>query len=417
MDKPTGTRRGSDRPFEPHFSLPRQTAVSTAAPTLQYAPLLWLALGAFAVGTESFMIAAILPAIARDLAVGVAAIGQLVTIFALAYGLSSPILTTLTGSINRRRLLIFSMTAFSVVNLMAAATPGYWYLVAARVLLAFSAGLYVPNANALASALVSPERRARAIAIVNGGLTVAIALGVPLGSLVGTRFGWRMPFVGVAILSAIAVRGLTTGLPLGVGAGMSATSLQERMAVVRMPAVLPALSVTTFWAVGSYAVYTYIAPFMVLATGIPASRIGFVLFAWGVSAGIGLYIGGVVSDKLRPHFVISTSLPLLAIALTSLSVSAHFLAASAALIPVTIGVSLWGISSWAFFPAQQARLIGIAGVKVAPIVLSLNASFMYLGFSLGAALGGLTLINGTAADLGWIGGVSELIAFGLVLRQ
>src|SRR5690348_12142545 len=77
MEEPTGTRLRPDRPFEAHFSHPQQAAASTAAPTLRYAPLLWLALGTFAVGTESFMIAAILPAIARDLGVGVAATGQL----------------------------------------------------------------------------------------------------------------------------------------------------------------------------------------------------------------------------------------------------------------------------------------------------------------------------------------------------
>src|SRR5450830_1680016 len=111
-------------------------AVSTTSSLL---PLFWLALGTFAVGTESFMIAGLLPDMATDLHVSVVAAGQLVTVFALAYALSSPVLTALTGAIDRRRLMIAAMVMFTLANLMAA-----------RILLAASAGIFVPGANALA---------------------------------------------------------------------------------------------------------------------------------------------------------------------------------------------------------------------------------------------------------------------------
>jgi len=82
-------------------------------------------------------------------------------------------------------------------------------------------------------------------------------------------------------------------------------------------------------------------------------------------------------------------------------------------VPVLIAVAVWGLAGWGFFPAQQARLIGITGAKVAPVILSLNASFMYLGFSFGAVLGSLTLTHGSLSDLGWVGALCELA--GLVL--
>src|SRR5258705_13769904 len=115
------------------------------------------------------MIAAILPGIAGDLAVSLQAAGQLVTVFALTYALSSPLLTALTGNINRRRLLILSMAAFAGANIVAALAPDYGSLLGARILLALAAGLYVPNANALAGALVPPERRGPAPAPAAGG--------------------------------------------------------------------------------------------------------------------------------------------------------------------------------------------------------------------------------------------------------
>src|SRR6478735_829064 len=127
-----------------------RTESTVTSPAFHAAPLYWLALGTFAVGTEGFMIAALLPGIAGDLAV------------------SLPLLTALTGNVNRRKLLILSMAAFAGANIIAAVAPGYWFLLGARILLALSAGLYVPSANALPGVLVPPERRGRALAIVGG---------------------------------------------------------------------------------------------------------------------------------------------------------------------------------------------------------------------------------------------------------
>src|SRR5882724_2386231 len=228
--------------------------------------LYWLALGTFAIGTEGFMIAALLVTIGADLRVSIARAGLLVSIFTFAYATSSPLLTTLTARMDRRRLLIWAMSLFAMFNLVAAVAHTYFALAAARVLLALAAGLYTPNANALAGAIVPAEQRGRAIAVVNGGLTAAIALGVPLGAFVGDRLGWRMTFVGVAVLSAIAASGVAKGLPRGVGAAMVSASLSERAQAVRRPRVAQTLAVTTAWASGTYAVYTYVAPLLYSAT-------------------------------------------------------------------------------------------------------------------------------------------------------
>jgi hypothetical protein len=138
--------------------------------------LYWVALGSFAIGTEGFMIAPLLPHLARDLSVSLVSAGQLVTVFALTYALSSPVLTALTGDVDRRRLLIASMLAFAAANYVAWSANSYSALLAARILLAVAAGLYVPNASAFASAIVDPSRRGTALSIVTGGTSVAVAL-------------------------------------------------------------------------------------------------------------------------------------------------------------------------------------------------------------------------------------------------
>src|SRR5471032_3325441 len=119
-----------------------KTELKAMAPAVNYVPLYWLAVGTFAVGTEAFMIAAMLPKIATDVSVSLQAAGQLVTIFALTYAITSPVLTALTGGLDRRKLLILAMTAFAAANLVAASASGYWSLAGARFLLAVCAGIY-----------------------------------------------------------------------------------------------------------------------------------------------------------------------------------------------------------------------------------------------------------------------------------
>ena len=375
--------------------------------------LYWMALGTFAIGTEGFMIAPLLPRLAEDLSVGVVAAGQLVTVFTISYALSSPILTALTGGISRRNLLIISMAGFAAANVVAAVATNYWMLMAARILLALAAGLYVPNANALAGAVVAPEKRGTALSIITGGTSIAVALGVPISALIGHGFGWRLTFVVVGTLSVLATTGLLFGLDRDVGAGLPVASLRERIAVVGQKPVLLTLLVTLLWATGAYTVYTYLAVFLASETGIDGAHVGLVLFMWGVSAAIGVTTGGRLNDRLGSKTVILSALALLAASFVTMSLSAYLLAPPAARVPVLLAIVVWGLAAWSYFPAQQARLIGVAGVKLASVVLSLNASFMFAGFALGAVLGSATTAHSSPAALGFVGAAS--IVAGLIL--
>lgn len=375
---------------------------SAPAPAASNAPLYWMALGTFAVGAEGFMIAGILPTVAKDLGVSVAVAGQLVVAFTAAYAISSPILTALTGALSRRGLLIGAMVAFTLANLLAWQASGYWSLMTARILLAFAAGLYVPNALALAGALVAPEKRGGALALVSGGITVAVALAAPLGTVIADSLSWRMTFAGVALLAAIATLGLMLGLPQGIGNNLPVASLRERVLAARDPAVLRALLTTLLWATGAYTMYTYFALYLNQVTGIHGTHVGYVLFAWGISAAIGVMSGGKIADRVGFRRVTGPALMFLIAAFLTLTAIAYLLPANLAVLPVFLSVIVWGISGWAFYPAQQTNLISIAGIKLAPIAMSLNASFMYLGFSIGASAGALTVAGGSALNLGLV---------------
>jgi predicted MFS family arabinose efflux permease len=268
--------------------------------------------------------------------------------------------------------------------------------------------LYVPNANAVASALAPAAYRGRALAIVNGGITVAVALGVPAGAFVGAHLGWRATFIGVAALSAAALAVLGVKLPRDIAASAPA-SLKARLAVVSMPGVLPTLLTTMLWATSVYTVYTYVSPFLTAATGLSAEDAGFVLALLGVCALGGVTLGGYANDRFGTRRVQAVALPLSALSFAGLTVAA-IVWTPHALIAILPIIALWGVSAWGFFPSQQARLVGVAGPAHTPVVLSLNASFMYLGFSLGATLGSIIIALTSVAWIGAAAAVCMLLA-------
>lgn len=373
-----------------------------------------LALGTFAVGTEGFMIAAVLPTIARDLAVSIEATGLLVTVFSVVYALSSPVLTVLTGSMSRRSLLLISLTGFVLANLVAALAPGYWFLVGARILLALTAGLYVPNANALAGTLAPQDYRGRALAIVNSGITVAVAVGVPLGGLVGAHLGWRMTFVGVAGLSVVALAVLALCLPKVAPLPQAgAPGLKERIAVVRGAKIRPTLLATMFWAMAAYTVYTYIAPFLAAGAGLDANHTAWMLGLLGCAAIAGVTLGGHANDRYGARRVHAWVLPASGLVFAGLTLAALWLAPHALLLFVPLVVA-WGVCGWSFYPPQQARLVALAGAQHTSVVLSLNASFMYLGFALGAALGSVVI---ALTSVVWIGAAAAVCTLCAVLMS
>lgn len=373
----------------------------------------WLALSAFAIGTEAFVIAGLLPVIAADMQISAAAAGQLVTAYALAYALGSPILAVMFNNFDRRDVLAIALSCFIAGNLVAVASTSFMLLLASRVLMALGAGLCMPTAIGVAVAIASAERRGRAVALVTSGLTVATVIGVPLGTMIGHKLGWRATFVLVAVLGAVALAGLLFGLPRGLP--KTTASLAERLAVARNEAVLYALGTTTLWAIGGFTVFTYLS-IPLQGLGFSAADISLTLLVFGSAAAIGNMLGGLLADRLGTAPTSALGLAVMATTLILFSAALKFAPPSDARYAVLLLVFGWAISGWGFYPAQVASIIRL-NPAASVIVLSLNASFMYLGFAIGGAVGGVVLSALGPSDLGWIGGSSVAAALLVLLLR
>ena len=371
-----------------------------------------LAVGAFAIGTESYVVAGVLPTIASDLSVTVPLAGQLITAFALTYALGSPLIAVATGSMERRRLLLTSIAVFGVFNLLAAFAHSYGLLFVARLGMGLSAGTFMPAASAYAVAATATEHRGRALSMIYGGLTVAMVIGAPLGVLLGERFGWRFIFIGVAALALSALIGLA--LTLKPIKNSAAVSLAERIAIARRPDVLGTLAVTVITITGAYTIYSYLAPFLQQTAHLSGDAVAGVLFLFGLGSTAGNFLAGGATDRIGARRVIAVVVGGLIVLFAALSLAAMFFPPSIARWIVVPLIALWGFAGFSFPSAQQAHMVTLAP-KLAPITLSLNASAIYLGASLGALLGSLVVARGAVAELGWVGAACEVTAF-LLLR-
>lgn len=367
--------------------------------------LLWLALGSFAVGTEGFMIAGLLPRIAADLGVSISDAGHLVTVFGIVYAIGSPVIAVLTGGIERKRLLLGALAAFALGNLLAAWSPGFLGLLGSRALLALTAGTFMPAAVAYAATTVAPERRGQAISLVYTGFTLALVIGVPLGSMLGAAFGWRSTFIGIAALAVLS--GIGIALALHKLPGAAAVGLRTRIAAARTPGVPAILLLTIIALAGAFSVFTYFAPLLRDAFGIGERGVAVFLLIFGAAAFFGNLGGGYIADHVAPRRALALISGVLGLAFVAIPLTAS-LPQGWAVPALAVAIIVWGALGWAFMPIQQARLAAAAPTMV-PVVLSLNGSAIYIGVAIGSFLGGEVVERGGALNTPWIGVVCTML--------
>jgi predicted MFS family arabinose efflux permease len=373
--------------------------------------LFWLALGAFAIGAEGFVMSSLLPAVSADTGVTIAQGGYLVLAFALAYAVGSPVLTSFFGHFDRRNILTITALIFAAGNLLAGFSYSYTSLLAARVVMALAAGLYSATAQATAVAISSPHHRARAIAVIVGGTTVAVAFGAPIGALIAGMFGWRGTFLtiaGVAVAAALAIRLL---LPAGLRGPK--LSLSQRLGVISLPGLLPALLTMLLYMTGGFAIFTYIAPLAQGTLGLSATMMPVILLAFGLGAALGNYSGGQIADRFGATRTVVTATALMVLVTAAASLLPFVPAPFTATVLIAY-MFIWGLLAWSFPPAQASRVITMA-TDAAPLALALNGSALYLGVALGSVVGGEIISYASPADLGWVAAAFPVLAL-IVMR-
>jgi DHA1 family inner membrane transport protein len=346
--------------------------------------LLALAVGAFGIGTTEFSPMGLLPVIADGVHVSIPSAGLLISAYALGVMIGAPVMTLLLARLRAKHALIVLLSIFVVGNLLSAVAPGYWTLLASRLVTSLNHGAFFGIGSVVASNLVTPDKRASAVATMFMGLTIANIGGVPAATWIGQQIGWRMAFAGTAGLGLLAMAALIFALPRGEAGAMP--NIRKELRVLATPVVLMALATTVMGSASMFTLYTYIAPVLTTLTGASSGFVTLALVLIGIGFTIGNGIGGKVADWSLDG---ATKIFLAALAVIMLVLPLLFTSHWGAL----VGVILWGAAAFAIVPPVQIRVMH-AAAEAPGLASSVNVGAFNLGNALGAAIGSYVISAG-----------------------
>ncbi|MFJ6737823.1 MFS transporter [Streptomyces sp. NPDC091279] len=356
------------------------------------AGLIALALGGFGIGLTEFVIAGLLPQVARSLTVSEAAAGWLISGYALTVVVGALVVTAATAALPRKAVLIGLVALFVAGNLLSAVAPDYRLMLLGRIVAALCHGTFFGIGSLVARRLVAPERASRAVAVMFAGLTVANVLGVPFGALVGERWGWRATFWAITAIGVVAGIALAALIPSWAGTidqadgnGSSADGLRAQLRAFRSGQVWLTLAATALGYGGMFGAFSYLAYTFTEVTGFSSTDVAWLLVVYGTGLVIGNVVGGRGADRDRDRTLL-VSLAGLAVTLALFGLLAASPVASVVLVFLT------GLFGFATVPGMITRVTDHAhGV---PLAAGANVSASNVGNALGAWLGGLALSAG-----------------------
>ena len=343
-----------------------------------------LALGGFGIGTTEFATMGVLPDVTGDLGASIPQGGRLISAYALGVVVGAPLLAVLGARLPRKMLLLALMAAITLGNALSALAPTFGALELAR----FAGGLphaaYFGIASIVAASIVPPRRRARAVARVMLGLTVANIVGVPLATWLGQALGWRSTYWAVALIGTVTIAAVSRFVP--PVAALPGASPRRELGALRRPQVLLALLVGAIGFGGFFAVYAYISPTLTEVSGLPEGAVPAMLALFGIGMTVGTEIGGRLADRS----VVRTIYLGMAASGTSL-----LLFSLTARNPVTAAVTIFLIGSTGSIalPALQTRLIDVAG-DAQSLAAAGNHAALNMANAIGAFLGGAVITAG-----------------------
>jgi predicted MFS family arabinose efflux permease len=364
-----------------------------------------LLFGNFAIGCGVMIVPGTLNDISSSLGVSVSLAGQLIAIAAAVMCFAAPLLAGWVSGFDRRRLLALALLWYAAGHALCTLMPSYAALWPMRALTVLGAAVFTPQAAAAVGFMAAPQERGRAITFIFLGWSLASVLGMPMGAWLGETFGWRVAFAFVALLAATAAAWTFAVIPDGVKP--AALSVRAWRDVLTHPVLMAMVAVTALSGAGQFTLFSYMAPYYKQVLGATPAQIS-LLFAWFGAFGL---IGNVLLsryvDRIGAGRAAGFTICLIGLSLLLWPLATSLLATALVLVP-------WALGCFSSNSAQQARL-GHAAPALAPALMALNTSAIYLGQAAGAAGGGWLIGHGGFAPLHWVGLAWAVVALALSL--
>ncbi|MEU4668897.1 MFS transporter [Amycolatopsis sp. NPDC023774] len=366
--------------------------------------LLALAIGAFGIGTTEFVMMGVLPQAAADFHIDIPTAGYFISAYALGVVIGAPLLTAVAVRLPRKAMLLAMMGLFTLGNALFALSPNQGFGIAFRFLAGLPHGAFFGAGAVVASSLVKPGDRAKAVSMMFMGLTLANVVGVPLGTLLGQQVGWRATFGVVAVIGLFAIAAIAKLVP-HQGRPAEAT-LRGELGAFRRPQVWLALAIVTFGLGGVFACMSYIAPMLTDVAGYSPADVTLLLSLAGVGMTVGNYLGGRLADRAL--------MPSLYAAMLSLAVVLGIFTLTAqSKVGAAITIFFVGVAGFMIGPMMQTRIMQKAGGTPSLVSAAVQSAFN-IANSIGAYLGGLVIAGGLGLVApNWVGATLAVLGLSI----
>lgn len=363
-------------------------------------PAIVLATTLFAVGLDNYIVVSILPEIAADFGQPVQNVGLLASVYALPLALLAIPFGPVSDRLGRRFSMLLGMTVFLVAVVLSGLAPTHTLLLGARVINGLGAAIAGPAVFAYAADLSSPEQRGRAMATVIVAYPLSTILGLPLGGLITSAFGWRAVFAFIAVIAVVALV-LVWRLPADAPrAAASSTYLTGLRTLARSRSTLAAVVVTLVWFTGSFGLFVYLGTYFTDSFGFTPIQVGLTLTLIGFVAFAATRVAARLIDRIGAKRVVL-------IGLTCFAVAAFLLPIARVFLPwALLNMAVWVFGVWMGLPAQQT-IVSETLPAWRGTALAANSSALYLGGTIGPAITGAMLAAGGFELAGiWSAGVA-----------
>lgn len=360
------------------------------------------------VGTSEFVLVGILDKVADDIGITVSAAGQLVTIFAFANAIGTPLVILATSKLDQRKQLILALVFTVVGSLMTVLFTGFILLMISRIILALGMGVFIVTASSFATKIAPPGHQASALATVAMGFSASLVLGVPIGRIISASYDWKIIFWAIAFMGLIAIFAILKVIP--VTEGEIPIPIKKQLSILKNPKITALFLVTFFVFIGYGVFYTYVTPFINIVSPMSNSALSLTLLGFGLATLIGSRLGGFMSDRLGINSTLFLGMAINALTLILLATIA-----GSHVITVLL-ILIWGTAAWTSGPTLQYNLVKIAP-KSSVIILSLSSSFLQLGMASGAGIGGIATSKLEIQSIAWIGATAILIGIIILIMS
>lgn len=363
---------------------------------------------AFAFGLSEFVVAGLLTAIADDLDAPISLVGTAIAAYALGAAIGAPFITALVAHWRDRHILLLATALLGVGSLLMSASPNLVVLLAVRFVVGLGHGVFMAVASDAATRLVDPQRSGRALSVVWIGLTLALAIGVPLGTYLGSLWSWRVVFMAIGVLSVGGMLGLVLCMPRGVAEVESTgAGAWKGIKAITHPQLLITAGIGALVSIATFSFFTFVSPYLqqVTAVGVQWLSMGMLLF--GICAIAGNLLGGFLADAMDVDRSIRLALVALALNLFGLYGVASMP------VPMMVLIGTLGICFFAIVTLLTLRLLRQAQRFIpaySSVAAGLNIASFNLGTALGGALGGLTISYASLASIPLTGASAAVLA-------